>query len=373
MNDHLLNPITLGDIACPNRVFMAPLTRARAKQPGDIPWELNAEYYRQRASSGLLIAEATYITQQGKGYAFTPGIETDAQVEGWKLVTDAVHERGGRIVLQLWHVGRVSHTALQPNNQPPVAPSAQQSESQTYIDDTMGRVRCSMPRALETDEIPGIVEDYRRAAQNARAAGFDGVEIHGANSYLLDQFCRDGTNKRTDEFGGPIANRIKFPLMVADAVCDVWGPGRVGYRMSPMGQHSDVTDSTVDETFGTLAGELGSRGLMYLHAVESFRVSERDAENERVHAIVKDRFLSAGGSAYIGNGGLLPDQADARIAEGKADAIAFGELYISNPDLAERIAQGGPYAEPNKETYYGGGAEGYTDYPALAELDAATD
>ncbi|MEO0631520.1 MAG: alkene reductase, partial [Planctomycetota bacterium] len=183
MNDHLLNPITLGDIACPNRVFMAPLTRARAKQPGDIPWELNAEYYRQRASSGLLIAEATYITKQGKGYAFTPGIETDAQVEGWKLVTDAVHDRGGRIVLQLWHVGRVSHTALQPDNQPPVAPSAQQSESQTYIDDTMGRVRCSMPRALETEEIPGIVEDYRRAAQNAKSAGFDGVEIHGANSY----------------------------------------------------------------------------------------------------------------------------------------------------------------------------------------------
>lgn len=370
MSNHLLQPIALGDIECPSRVFMAPLTRARAKQPGDIPWELNAEYYRQRASAGLIIAEATYITRQGKGYAFTPGIETDAQVEGWKLVTEAVHEAGGRIVLQLWHVGRVSHSALQPGNQPPVAPTALQSESQTYIDDSMGRVRCSMPRALDTEEIPGIVEDYRRAADNAKRAGFDGVEIHGANSYLLDQFCRDGTNKRTDQFGGPIESRIAFPLMVADAVCDVWGPGRVGYRMSPMGQHSDVMDSTVDETFGTLAAELGTRGLMYLHAVESFRVSERGDENERVHAIVKNRFKDAGGCAYIGNGGLTPDEADTRVADGLADAIAFGELYIANPDLVERIAAGGPYNEPDRDTYYGRGAKGYTDYPTLDEVTA---
>ncbi|MEO1585096.1 MAG: alkene reductase [Planctomycetota bacterium] len=367
---NLLRPITFGDIEAPNRVFMAPLTRSRSKQPGDIPWELNAEYYRQRAGAGLIIAEATQISPQGKGYAFTPGIHSDEQVEGWKMVNNSIHEAGGRIFLQLWHVGRISHTDLQPGGQKPVAPSALRAESQTYTSRDSGMVQVSEPRALETDEIPGVIDQYKHAAESAKAAGFDGVEIHGANGYLLDQFTRDGTNRRSDIFGGAVSNRIRLPLEVAKVVADVWGPGRVGYRISPLGQFNDLSDTTPEETFGALAHGLGELGLAYLHAVEQFGDQQRDDENERVHASIRERFTSAGGSIYIGNGGLTPETAEPRIAEGKADAIAFGKLYISNPDLAERVAQGGPFADWNQQTFYGGTAEGYTDYPSLAEANA---
>ncbi len=369
----LSSAIAFGEINAPNRVFMAPLTRCRSQQPGDIPWELNAEYYRQRASSGLIISEATQISPQGKGYAFTPGIHSPQQVEGWKLVTSAVHERAGRIFCQLWHVGRISHVDLQPDGQAPVAPSAQRAEAKTITSATSGRVDVSMPRALETDELPGIVEQYRTAAANAKAAGFDGVEIHGANGYLLDQFTRDGTNRRTDDFGGSIANRLRLPLQVAEAVCDVWGSGRVGYRVSPMGGTGDLKDSTPDETFGELAEHLGVMRLAYIHAVEAFRTYERNDENERIHAHINERFKATGGGIYIGNGGLTPDEADRRIRDGLADAVAFGELYIANPDLAERIAQGGPYNKPDPETYYAGDSgqqAGYTDYPSLEQANA---
>ncbi|MEM1071707.1 MAG: alkene reductase [Planctomycetota bacterium] len=367
---NLLSPIAVGDIEAPNRVFMAPLTRSRSKQPGDIPWELNAEYYRQRAGAGLIVSEATQISPQGKGYAFTPGIHSDEQVAGWRLITDAVHIAGGRIVLQLWHVGRISHTGLQPDGQQPVAPSALRAKSQTYIDAESGMVDVSEPRALETDELPGIVEQYLLAAKNAKRAGFDGVEIHGANGYLLDQFTRDGTNKRDDSYGGAIENRIRLPLEVARAVVSVWGAGRVGYRISPLGQFNDLTDSSPEATFGELAAGLGTLGLAYLHAVESFGGTERDAENDRVHGSISERFKQAGGHVYIGNGGLTPETAEQRLAESRADAIAFGTMYIGNPDLVDRIRVGGPYNESNRETYYSGTEVGYTDYPSLAEATA---
>jgi N-ethylmaleimide reductase len=370
MSDHtnLTSTITFGDIQAKNRVFMAPLTRARSQQPGDIPWQLNVEYYRQRASAGLIISEATQISQQGKGYAFTPGIHSNEQIAGWKEITDAVHEEGGKIFLQLWHVGRISHNDLQQDGNAPVAPSAIQAETQTFTSADSGMVPVSMPRALETDELPGIVEQFRIGAQNAKKAGFDGVEIHGANGYLLDQFTRDGTNQRTDNYGGSIENRIRLPLEITKAVVDVFGAGRVGYRVSPLGEFNGISDSTPADTFGALAAELGKLGLAYLHGVEAFGGQERDEENERVHAIVRDNFKNAGGTIYIANGGLTPDDAEQRIAEGKADAVAFGALFISNPDLPERIQQNGPYTEPNQETFYGGTEVGYTDYPALQSV-----
>ncbi|GAB5496658.1 MAG: alkene reductase [Phycisphaerales bacterium] len=370
MSSHtnLLSTVTFGEIEAKNRVFMAPLTRSRSQQPGDIPWQLNVEYYRQRASAGLIISEATQISPQGKGYAFTPGIHSAEQIAGWRKITDAVHEEGGKIFLQLWHVGRISHNDLQPGGQSPVAPSAIQAESQTFTTAESGMVTVSKPRALETDELPGIVEQFRLGAENAKKAGFDGVEIHGANGYLLDQFTRDGTNQRTDNYGGSIENRIRLPLEITKAVVEVFGAGRVGYRVSPLGEFNDISDSTPAETFGQLATELGKLNLAYIHTVEGFAGMVRDNESERVYAVVRENFKNAGGGIYIGNGGLTPDEAEQRIAGGKADVIAFGSLFISNPDLPERISQNGPYNEPNQETFYGGTEVGYTDYPALEEV-----
>ncbi len=369
--ENLTSPIEFGEIAAPSRIFMAPLTRSRSKQPGDIPWELNAEYYRQRAGAGLIIAEATQVSPQGKGYAFTPGIHSAEQIAGWKQVTDAVHEAGGRIFLQLWHVGRISHNDLQPGGQAPVAPSAIAAKSQTYTSAESGMVPTSTPRALEIDEIPGIIEQFRVGAQNAKNAGFDGVEIHGANGYLLDQFTRDGSNKRTDRYGGSIENRIRLPLEVAKAVAEVWGPGRVGYRVSPLGQFNDQSDSTPLETFGALAEGLGKLKLAYVHNVESFGGSPRDDQAERVIAEVRSRFKAAGGGISISNGGLTPAQAEERLAKGLADAVAFGTLFIANPDLPERIERGGPYNEADRSTFYGGTQKGYTDYLSLEEASAS--
>jgi len=368
--EKLTSPIEFGEIDATNRIFMAPLTRSRSKQPGDIPWELNAEYYCQRAGSGLIISEATQVSPQGKGYAFTPGIHSDEQIKGWKQVTDAVHEAGGRIFLQLWHVGRISHNDLQPNGEAPVAPSAIAAKSQTYTSASSGMVPTSTPRALDTSEIPGIVEQFRIGAQNAKKAGFDGVEIHGANGYLLDQFTRDGANKRTDSYGGSIENRIRLPLKVARAVAEVWGPGRVGYRVSPLNPFNDLTDSTPFETFSALAEGLGKLKLAYLHSVESMG-GPRSAEDERVALELRTRFKNAGGRIYVANGGLTPEQADERLAKGLADAVAFGTLFISNPDLPARIDRGGPYNEADQSTFYGGTEKGYTDYPSLEEASAS--
>ncbi|MEM1330831.1 MAG: alkene reductase [Planctomycetota bacterium] len=366
----LLSEITAGDLVCANRAWMAPLTRSRAQMPGNIPRALNAEYYAQRASSGLIISEATPVCQEGHGYYATPGIHTDEQVEGWKLVTDAVHARGGKIVCQLWHVGRVSHVAFQPGGQPPVGPTDVKSQSKTYIDHSADRVENSPCRALETDEIPGVVEQFRDGAARAKAAGFDGVEIHGANSYLLDQFTRDGVNTRTDAYGGSLSKRLRFPLEVARAVCDVWGPGRVGYRISPLSEHKDVRDSDPQTTFSTLARELGAMGLSFLHAVETWDRSEADPRIKSAVPVIAGAFKDAGGGAYIANGDIDPQLGERMLADGWADAIAFGKLFISNPDLPERLAKGGPYAEWNRETFYTGTEVGYTDYPSLAESNA---
>lgn len=373
MHDALFRPLTVGSIQTPNRVFMAPLTRSRATMPGNVPNDLMVEYYRQRAGSGLIIAEATPVCPRGHGYYATPGIHTDEQVEGWKRVTDAVHHAGGRIVLQLWHVGRVSHRALQPNNEPPVSSTDAVSASKTYLDHSMERHDNTPPRKLETDEIPGVVEEFRDGARRARLAGFDAVEIHGANTYLLDQFLRDGVNKRDDIYGGPLANRMRFPLEVARAVVDAWDgeAGRVGYRISPLSEHGDVHDADPKTTFSALVAELGAMGLAYLHAVETWDRTTLDPRTDEVIPAIVDAFKSAGGGVYIGNGDYTPEQGARAIESGWADAIAFGRPWIPNPDYADRVRQGGPYRAPNRDTFYGGGPEGYTDFAPLSEAEKA--
>lgn len=362
-DDLLLSSLPFGALTLPHRVLMAPLTRARSKQPGDVPWALNAEYYAQRASAGLIVSEATQVSPQGKGYAFTPGIHTDAQVQGWRLVTDAVHAAGGRIYAQLWHVGRIGHVDLQPEGRAPVAPSAVQAASQTFTSATSGMVDVSPPRALALDELPGIVDQYRLAARRAKDAGFDGVEIHGANGYLLDQFTRDGTNHRTDAYGGSLENRLRLPLEVTAAVVEVWGADRVGYRVSPTGAFNDMSDSDPVATFSALASRLSDLGLVYVHVVESFAGQARD---EATAQAVREAF----DGVYIANGGYSPATARERIAEGHADAVAFGTAFIANPDLPERIARHAPLNEADPSTFYGGDAQGYTDYPALQEAGA---
>lgn len=366
---NLLSPLVAGRLEAKTRVWMAPLTRSRSKQPGDVPWELNAEYYAQRADplkgAAVIVSEATQVSQQGKGYAFTPGIYSDEQVEGWKKVTDAVHQKGGLILAQLWHVGRISHVDLQPDGQKPVAPSAIRSDSRTYTSKDRQMVPTSEPRALEVSEIPGVVDQFRKAASNAKHAGFDGVEIHGANGYLLQQFLRRSTNQRMDEYGGSLKNRARFCLEVAHAVLEVWEPGRVGYRVSPMGEGAGDPQDLPMDTYAYLATELGKLGLAFIHVVEAFRDSARDAESERVFAAVRKAFRDAGGSSYIGNGDYTAERAARRIDEDKADAIAFGKPFISNPDLAERFRQDAPLTEWDQSTFYGGGPEGYTDYPTL--------
>lgn len=365
----LLSPISAGRINAATRVWMAPLTRSRSKQPGDIPWELNAEYYGQRADpekgAAVIISEATQVSQQGKGYAFTPGIYSLEQVEGWKLVTDAVHAKGGIILAQLWHVGRISHTDLQPGGGKPVAPSAIRADSKTYTTKDKQLVPTSEPRALEADEIPGVVEQFRHAAQCAKDAGFDGVEIHGANGYLLQQFLRSSTNERTDDYGGSLENRARFCLEVAKAVLTVWEPGNVGYRVSPMGEGADDPQDHPIDTYSYLTTELGKMGLAFIHVVEAFRDTARNEQSEPVYAAIRKAFRDAGGQAYVANGEYSASDAAERIARDKADAIAFGKPFISNPDLAERFRRDAPLNEWDRDTFYGGGAEGYTTYPAL--------
>ncbi|MFK7759414.1 MAG: alkene reductase [Phycisphaerales bacterium] len=366
----LLKPLTTDGHTYSNRVWMAPLTRSRATMPGNIPNDMMATYYAQRAGSGLIIAEATPVSPTGHGYYATPGIHTEEQELGWCVVTDAVHEKGGKIFLQLWHVGRVSHSALQPNNQPPIGPTDVASESQTYLDHTMERHPNTACRALETGEIPEIVEDFARATRFAKAAGFDGVEIHGANSYLLDQFTRDGINTRNDEYGGSLENRLKFPLMVAKAVVDAWGdPSGVGYRIAPLSEHKDVRDSDPEKTFCALAAGLGALNLEYLHAVETWDRTSADPRIQTVIPAIVKSFKDHGGKLYIGNGDYSVELAEQAIDTGWCDAVAFGKLWIPNPDFEKRIAQNGPYRAPDRETFYGGGPEGYINFEPLTEAE----
>jgi N-ethylmaleimide reductase len=355
----LFAPYRLGDLELPNRVVMAPLTRNRATPGTDAPRELNALYYRQRASAGLMISEATQISQQGQGYVWTPGVYTEAQVEGWRRVTAGVHAAGGRIFVQLWHVGRVSHVSLQPGGEAPVAPSAIRARAKTFI--ASGFADVSEPRALETGEIAGILADYAHAAQCARRAGFDGVEVHAANGYLIDQFLRDGSNKRADAYGGSIENRVRFALEVVDAIAGVWDKVRIGIRLSPASPANDVEDSDPAALFGHLVGELDRRGLAYIHIVEGATGGARDNLTFDYRALRK-----AFRGAYIANNGYDRDLAIDAVTSGAADLVAFGRPFIANPDLVERLRIGAPLNPIVKETLYGGGEQGYTDYPAMA-------
>ena len=363
--DALFRSFRLGPLTLPNRVVMAPLTRARAAQPGDVPTAMNARYYAQRAGTGLIISEATQVSPQGKGYAFTPGIHSEEQVEGWRRVTSAVHEAGGRIHLQLWHVGRISRPELQPGGERPVAPSAIRPEgAKTFISSDSGMVDVLEPRALEADEIPGVVEQFRNGAENARRAGFDGVEIHAANGYLLDQFLRSGSNRRTDAYGGSVENRMRFPLMVVEAVTEVWGPGRTGIRVSPTGSFNDMRDDDPVATYGAFARQLQEAGIAYIEVVEdSFQGNHAAGRPESVIEAIREGFRGA----YIANGAYTADEARGRIEAGLADLVSFGRPAIANPDLAERFRLGAPLNDWDADTFYGGDERGYTDYPTLEE------
>jgi N-ethylmaleimide reductase len=359
----LLEPFKLGPITLPNRLVMAPLTRNRAVPPSMVPGPLAAEYYGQRASAGLLVTEASQVSQQGQGYQDTPGIYSKAQVEGWRKITDRVHERGGRIFIQIWHVGRVSHTSLQPNNGAPVAPSAVRAKGKTFVNNAFTDI--SEPRALELSEIPGIIDDFKRAAANALAAGFDGVEIHGANGYLLDQFAKDGANKRSDAYGGSIENRSRLMLEVAKAVATEAGADRTGIRISPVTPANDVSDSNPQALFDHIVDGLSALKLVYLHVVEGATGGPRDFAPFD-YASLRKRFAGA----YIANNGYDFALADKVLREGAADLIAFGKPFISNPDLVERLKKGAPLNEWDKATFYGGDAKGYTDYPLLQAAEA---
>lgn len=346
----LFDPIKIGDLELSNRIIMAPLTRCRA-EPGRVPGDLMVEYYSQRADAGLIISEATSVTPMGVGYPDTPGIWSAEQVQGWKKITEAVHAKGGKIVLQLWHVGRISDP-IYLDGQLPVAPSAIKPAGHVSLVRPMKDYET--PRALETAEIPGIIEAYRKGAENAKEAGFDGVEIHGANGYLLDQFLQDSTNQRTDQYGGSLENRARLMLEVTDAAISVWGAGRVGVHLAPRADSHDMGDSNRAETFGYVARELGKRTVAFICTREK-------AGEDSLGPQLKQLF----GGVYIANERFTKEQAGTWLAEGKADAVAFGIPYIANPDLVERLRRDAPLNEPRPELFYAKGAEGYTDYPSL--------
>ncbi|RRJ94682.1 alkene reductase [Opitutaceae bacterium TAV4] len=349
----LFDPVTIGDLQLPNRIIMAPLTRCRASA-GRVPNALMAGYYVQRASAGLILSEATAISPQGVGYRDTPGLWSAEQVEGWKRVTGAIHEAGGRIFAQLWHVGRISHPMFL-NGALPVAPSAIAPGG--HVSQVRPITPFVTPRALETHEIPGIIEDYRRAAANAQAAGFDGVEIHGANGYLPDQFLQDATNRRTDSYGGSIENRARFLLAATDAAISVWGANRVGVHLAPRGNAHSMGDSNPLATFGYVARELGKRRIAFICAREAL-----EGNPPRIGPQLKQAF----GGIYIANEQFTKATAEQVLAAGEADAVAFGVPFIANPDLPERLRRNAPLNTPVQETFYAEGAAGYTDYPALA-------
>jgi N-ethylmaleimide reductase len=364
----LFSPTKIGPYQFAHRVVMAPLTRMRS-DPHDVPSDLMVEYYAQRASNGgLIISEATPVSIRGYGYAGAPGIYSDDQIAGWRRVTDVVHAKGGRIFLQLWHVGRQSHVDLQPNGEAPVAPSAIAAEGFAHTEH--GEVPFSMPRALALEEIPGIVEEFRAGAERALQAGFDGVEIHGANGYLPDQFLQDGSNKRSDEYGGSVENRARFLLEITQAAISVWGADRVGVRIAPSGSYGSMSDSNPAATFGYVATELDRLGIAYLHVVEP-RINGIE-ETAKGQAAVASQYLRPMFSrALIAAGGFTGESASAIVATGDADLVAFGRHFISNPDLPERLRLGLPLNRYDRSTFYGGDARGYTDYPAYADAARA--
>lgn len=356
----LFEPLQLGSLVLANRVFMAPLTRTRANADG-IPSELAATYYSQRASAGLIVTEATQISPMGKGYSNTPGIHSLAQVQAWSQVTESVHKSGGRIFLQLWHVGRISHTSLLPNNAQPVAPSAIRADAYTHID--TGSAKVSVPVALTASGIKDTLADYRQAATNAKEAGFDGVEVHAANGYLIDQFLRTGTNKRTDEYGGAASNRVRFLTEAVDEVLKSWDRKQIGVRISPMVDFNDMSDDNPRETFSVAVERLNGYGLGYLHVVEA----AQDAKGNNEESIALSAYLrTLWKGIYLVNGGYDGPRAENAIQSGHADAVAFGRTFLANPDLPRRLKLGAALNEPDPTTFYGGGAAGYTSYPALS-------
>ena len=363
----LFDPVQAGALSLANRVVMAPLTRNRA--PGAVPTPLMATYYAQRASAGLIVTEATAISPTAQGYADVPGLYSTEQIDGWKRVTQAVHDAGGVIVTQLWHVGRVSHVDLQPAAQAPVAPSAVRAHTKTVLirDGLPTFVDTSEPRALDAAELPGIVQDYRHAARNAIAAGFDGVEIHAANGYLLDQFLKTGANHRKDDYGGSIPNRARLLLEVTRAIADEIGGGRTGIRLSPVTPANDIVDADPQPLFEYVVRHLAPLQLAYIHVVEGATGGPRTIDDRPFdYAALRAAWRAAGGTgAWMVNNGLDKALAEQALADG-ADLVAFGKAFIANPDLTERLRRGGPFNEPDRATFYGGTGKGYTDYPALA-------
>jgi N-ethylmaleimide reductase len=350
---------------------MAPLTRSRAGQPGNVPTPLMACYYAQRASAALIISEATQVSMQGQGYAWTPGIHSREQIEGWRLVTDAVHEAGGRMFLQLWHVGRISHPRLQPDCMLPVAPSAIKPSGQAFVENERGEgelVPFVTPRALQIEEMPYLVRQYFRGARNAMRAGFEGVEVHGANGYLIDQFINSRTNLRTDEYGGSVANRTRLLMEVVETVCEVWGSDAVGVRLSPLGTFNDVGDDDPESTFGYIAEKLNDYRLAYLHVINPDAAAlekhtEPNPQAMRMLELIRKKYR---GTLML-TGGFDHDTAEAWLEQGRADLIAFGRKFLANPDLPERFRRQAPLNGEDPPTFYGGGAKGYTDYPSLAQ------
>ncbi len=356
-NIDLFSPISLGDLTLPSRMVMAPLTRNRAAMPGNVPQAMNVTYYEQRASAGLIISEATQVSPDGIGYPATPGIHSREQVQGWRAVNDAVHAQGGRMFVQLWYCGRISHPDLLPDNMRPVSASAIKPEGDAVTCE--GLKAFVEPRALRIDEMPGIVDQYRQAAKCAVDAGFDGVEIHSANGYLLDQFLRDGTNQRDDMYGGPLENRARLLMEVLSAVLEVWEPSRVGVRISPENSFNDIRDAGPQATFNYVATALSGKGLGYLHVVEGDMVS---GERSLDYRQIRDHF----DGCYMANCGYDKTRAQAAIASSDADMVAFGQLFIANPDLVQRFKTDAELNTPDPDTFYGGDEKGYTDYPTAS-------
>lgn len=368
-NLKLLEPYQLGPYTLKNRMVMAPLTRNRAAA-GNVPQPINVDYYKQRVSAGLIVTEATQISPQGQGYPSTPGIHSPEQIAGWKLITKAVHENGGLIFQQLWHVGRISHPSLQPKGELPVAPSAIAPEGNAST--FSGPQPFITPRVLETDEIPGIVADYRQAAQNAMVAGFDGVEIHSANGYLFDQFLHDGSNQRRDRYGGAIENRARFLIEAIDAVVSVWGADRVGIRLSPSGTFGNMSDSDPKALFTYVVKQIERFNLAYLHIVEPRVQGNMDVETPDM-ALSTSYFRTVYNGTIISAGGHTRETGEATLAGGHADLIAYGRLYIANPDLPNRFALNAPLNPYDRSTFYGGTETGYLDYPFLSHAQAKED
>ncbi len=373
--DHhpLFGAMTMGDVVLKNRVVMAPLTRSRSKHPENTQTPLHALYYSQRASAGFIVSEATQISQEGQGYAWTPGIHTDEQVKHWRLVTDAVHNAGGRIFCQLWHVGAISHTVFQPDGGQPVSSSAFTPGGEAFVGD-LHEDGPTTPhpeaRALSLDEIERVKGDYKHAAKCARDAGFDGVELHAANGYLIDQFLRSSVNERDDQYGGSIENRVRLLVETVDALLEVLPASRIGVRLTPSGGAGGSYDDDPETLYVAAAKAISGKGLAYLHVVRPNSHGGGD-EDATAGCSLLSKMRDAFDGVFIANGGFTPEEAEEWVREGRADAIAFGRLFLANPDLPARIAQDGPYNEPDQDTFYGGDEKGYVDYPTLEKTEGA--